>query len=83
MAEQVRQLEFLEQVQELQPCVLWERAADHRLSQVDPFFVLLETRVAHSEEVLFVGGPIAAAHSEEDLIVEDLIVKLVQLAPMI
>lgn len=48
MAEQVRQPEFLEQVQEQQPCVLWERAADHRLSLVDPFFVLLETRVDHS-----------------------------------
>jgi len=48
MAEQVRQLKSLEQVQEQQPCVLWERAADHRLSLVGPSFVLLETRVAHS-----------------------------------
>jgi hypothetical protein len=63
MAEQVRQLEFLEQVQELQPCVLWERAADHRLSLVDPFFVLLETRVAHSAE-----DPIVVVHSAEGLI---------------
>jgi len=67
MAEQVRQLEFLEQVQELQPCVLWERAADHRLSLVDPFFVLLETRVAHSAEDLIVEGPIVGLNAEQAL----------------
>ena len=56
---------------------------------MDPFFVLLETRVAHSEEDpivadhsaevhsaedLFVGGPIVADHSAEVHSAEDLFV---------